>query len=73
MQWVDLSSPAKIAACLAGACPIPADSTFPIITSSISDASILERLIASLIAEAPRYDADNFESLPKNEPKGVLA
>jgi hypothetical protein len=34
VQVTETGRPPKIAACLAGACPTPADNTFPNITSS---------------------------------------
>ena len=63
--------PAPNDACLAGAWPIFACNTFPIITSSIS---LPERPISSkhaCIAIEPSFVADNDESEPWNEPNGV--
>ena len=56
--------PAPIAACLAGACPIPAGKTHPITTSSISSALIPAFLIAPFIAILPKYGAVSEDKLP---------
>jgi hypothetical protein len=64
-------TPAKMAACLAGACPMPAETTFPISTSSILLTSIPALLIASLMTIAPSWEAVKLERLPKKAPLGV--
>ena len=56
--------PAPIAACLAGACPIPAGKTQPITTSSISSGFILALLIAPFIAILPKSGAFSLDKLP---------
>ena len=62
-----------MAACLAGACPTPADKTFPMITWLTSFGSRLALEIAPLIAIAPRLELETEVRVPRNEPIGVLA
>src|SRR6056300_1374224 len=68
-----LGIPAPIAACLAGACPIPAGRTHPITTSSISSGLMLAFLIAPFIAILPKSGAFSVDKLPWKLPIGVLA
>ena len=56
-----------------GACPAPADRTFPRIASSIWSAGTPERSTAALTAAAPRSGADNAASPPRKRPTGVRA
>src|SRR5712691_9480887 len=64
--------PAWIADCRAGFCPSPADMTFPMITSSISFASIPALLRDSLTAIAPNLGAGIPTRLLPNFPIAVL-
>ena len=64
---------ALIEAYLAGACPRPAETTFPRITSSTDSAGMLAFYKAALPAVPAKSVALSFESLPMNEPMGVLA
>ena len=72
LQRTELGSSAPIAACLAGAWPNPAPRTFPITTSSISDASTLLSIKAAPIAVDPNSGALTVERLPRRLPMGVL-
>ena len=60
--------PAFRAACLAGCCPIPADNTFPMITSSINSALIPVFSKVEEIAIAPRSTAGTLNKDPLNFP-----
>src|ERR1700738_2131807 len=60
-----------MAAWRAGACPTPAETTLPIITSSIVSAAIPARRTASLITIAPSWGAEKLDRPPKNFPVGV--
>ena len=53
-----------MAACLAGACPIPADKTFPMMTSFIWDLSVPVSSTTALIAIAPSFGANTDDKLP---------
>ena len=63
--------PAWIAAWRAGAWPTPPWSTFPMITSSTSVASMPARRTASRITRAPSFGADSGASPPRYLPMGV--
>lgn len=58
--------PAKMAACLAGACPTPADSTLPMYTASIEETGTFDFSRADLIAVAPSCVAETVVKLPLN-------
>ena len=58
--------PAKMAACLAGACPTPAESTLPMYTASIEDTGTFDFSSADLIAVAPSCVAETVVKLPLN-------
>ena len=64
-------TPAANATCRAGFCPSPAESTLPKMTSSISDASIPAREMASLAAKAPISGAEREAKLPWKVAMGV--
>ena len=64
-------SPARSAACRAGAWPTPAESTLPRMTSSMSAGSTPARATASRTAIAPSSVTGNDESDPRNLPIGV--
>ncbi|MOA07372.1 hypothetical protein D3C78_1270620 [compost metagenome] len=70
---IELGMPAAMAACLAGACPCPAESTQPISTSSISAGEIAARSTAARIAAAPRSGAATDLNSPWNPPIAVRA
>ena len=72
VQMTDFYSPPRSAACRAGACPTPADSTFPIITSSTAFGSIDLDANAALMAIPPNSGAVSEESEPIYVPMGVL-
>src|SRR3712207_3133803 len=61
-----VGSPAKMAACLAGACPTPADSTLPMYTASMEDIGTFDFSRADLIAVAPSWVAEMVVKLPLN-------
>ena len=65
--------PANIAACLAGACPKPAETTFPIKTSSTKAGSKFILFNAPFIAIEPNFGAGMLDKLPIKLPIGVLA
>ncbi len=65
--------PPRKAACLAGACPPPADTTFPMSTSYTVDGSTPARSTAALTALAPRSVTSTELNAPINFPTGVLA
>src|SRR5262245_15967039 len=65
--------PALICAWRAGAWPCPPCTTWPISTSSTSLPPTRARLMASLIAIAPRSEARSAERPPRNLPIGVRA
>lgn len=75
VHGVACDSPAPNAACLAGACPTPAVSTFPKNTSSTLAGEIPARATASLMATAPSAGALKEENTPPKgaEPMGVRA
>ena len=60
--------PALMADCLAGCCPIPADKTLPMITSSISSGSSSACFKVSFIAIAPKSTAEVLNKEPLNFP-----
>src|SRR5579864_47423 len=64
-------SPPKIAACRAGFCPSPADTTLPMMHSSTWAGSTPARLTASRTTIAPSCGALNSDRLPWNFPTGV--
>ena len=66
-------SPPFTAACRAGACPPPAETTFPTMTSSMSPTSTPERSTAARMAMAPRSVAASGLSPPRKRPMGVRA
>ena len=59
-------------ACLAGACPTPAERTFPKITSSTYCGLNLIESRAPLMANPPSSGAEKLESLPEKVPIAVL-
>ncbi len=65
--------PAYSAAWRAGACPSPACSTLPRITSSTSEGETPARASASRTATAPSRVAGTDEREPRKEPTGVRA
>src|SRR6516225_9570113 len=67
----ELGTPALIAACRAGFCPIPADTTFPISTSSTSAGATPAFWSAALMHTAPKAGAGTLASAPPSEPIGV--
>ena len=64
-------SPALSAACRAGACPTPADSTLPRMTSSTFVESTPLRSTAARTATAPSSPTGTLASAPRNLPIGV--
>ena len=68
---IALGKPALIAACLAGACPQPADNTWPIITWSTAIFFIPSLSKAPLITWEPNAVAESEDKLPAKEPMGV--
>src|SRR5579859_998883 len=60
-----------MAAWRAGACPTPAETTLPIITSSSASGAIPARRTTSFITIAPSCGAVKLESPPKNFPVGM--
>src|SRR5208282_1826237 len=64
-------SPPPSAACRAGACPSPAETTLPMMHSSTCFASISARRTASATTFAPSCVAENDDSPPWNLPTGV--
>lgn len=71
VQTVDSGMPARSAAWRAGACPRPAESTFPMITS----VALMEgtRSLTALMAMEPSWHAETEARLPLKEPTGVRA
>ena len=65
--------PAPSAAWRAGACPCPAGSTQPMMTSSTSSAFTPARSSAAPIATEPSWWADIDDNSPWNAPIGVRA
>ena len=65
------ATPPKIIACRAGACPTPACSTLPRITSSTVSASNLVRAMVSLMSPAAKRGAGTVDSPPMKRPMGV--
>src|SRR3954468_21576939 len=65
--------PAPMPACRAGACPIAACRTLPMITCWICSACTPEFCSAHLMAIEPSFGAAREESVPRNEPIGVRA
>src|SRR5262245_30884060 len=63
--------PAWIAAWRAGACPSPAETTFPITTSSTSSGATPARATASFTTIAPSWGAVKPLSVPRNLPVGT--
>ncbi len=66
-------SPALTAACRAGACPAPAETTLPMMTSSTSAVSIPDRSAAARTAMAPSSGAERGDRPPRKRPIGVRA
>ena len=64
--------PAFKAAWRAGCCPMPADRTLPIMTSSTVSGSILVCSNVALIANAPKSTAEVSKRAPLNFPWAVL-
>ena len=64
--------PAFIADCLAGACPKPACTTFPNITSSTDSGDKFILFNAPEIAIAPKSTAETLDNDPRKLPIGVL-
>ena len=60
-------------ACRAGACPAPAETTCPIVTSSMEAGSMPARSTAALMATAPSRVAGVLANAPINFPMGVRA
>src|SRR5712691_1178035 len=73
VQPVASGRPAPSEAWRAGACPWPAGSTQPMITSCTSSGRILARSTAARIAAAPSSGAAKLFSSPWNAPIGVRA
>jgi hypothetical protein len=73
VQPADSGSPALIAAWRAGACPWPAGSTLPMITSCTSSAATPARSTAARMATAPRSPAASDAKSPERPPMGVRA
>ena len=73
VQGTVFGIPAYIAACLAGACPKPAETTLPIKTSSTISGDKLIFSKAPFIATAPNFVAGIEDKLPIKLPIGVLA
>src|SRR5215472_9983232 len=71
MAPVEGESPPKMAACRAGFCPSPAETTLPMMHSSTSPGSMAARFTASPTAIAPSCGALKSERLPWNFPTGV--
>ena len=65
---ISLGIPPLMAACLAGCCPIPADRTLPIMTSSIIAGSTLVCSRVALITMAPKSTAEVLNNAPLNFP-----
>lgn len=61
-----VGKPANMAACLAGACPTPADSTLPMYTASMEEIGTFDFSRADLIAVAPSWVAETVVKLPLN-------
>ena len=72
VQATVFGNPAKRAACLAGACPFPACTTFPIKTSSTKFGSKLILSKAPFMAMAPNLVAGTVDNDPIKLPIGVL-
>ena len=72
-QGIETGIPARMEACLAGACPRPAANTQPIMTSSISLGAHVALSIADLMAIEPRSVARKLEKTPSRSPIGVRA
>src|SRR5208282_706186 len=64
-------SPPPSAACRAGACPSPAETTLPMMHSSTCFASLSARRTASATTFAPSCVAEHDDSPPWNLPTGV--
>ncbi len=71
MAGTEAGIPPRMAACRAGACPPPAPTTFPMITSSTAPGSIPALLTASRTVRAPSSVAGSVERPPRNRPMGV--
>src|SRR6187200_2718291 len=71
-EGTSTGSPAPTAACLAGACPTPPWSTWPIVTYSTSSSGTPARSSAARIAIAPSWGASYSFSPPPSFPNGVL-
>lgn len=72
VQVVDVGNPPKMAACLAGACPTPAESTLPKIASSTFLLSNDIDCRADLMQCPPSCGPVMADNLPMYEPIGVL-
>src|SRR5688572_10677112 len=66
-------SPPRSAACRAGACPSPADTTLPMMHSSTIAGSMPARRTASRTTRAPSCGAVKSFRAPRNLPVGVRA
>src|SRR3954470_2225735 len=64
-------SPPRSAACRAGFCPSPADTTFPMMHSSTIPESMPARRMASATTRAPSCGAVRLFNAPRNLPVGV--
>ena len=73
VQGTLLGIPAPKAACLAGAWPLPACTTFPMSTSSTNSGFRFIRSKAPFMAIDPNFVAGISDKLPKKLPIGVLA
>ncbi|SCE18225.1 hypothetical protein GA0115240_14223 [Streptomyces sp. DvalAA-14] len=68
-----IGMPALTAAWRAGICPVPAWSTWPMITYSTCSPPIPARSSADLIANPPSSAPEKARRLPSSRPIGVLA
>ena len=71
MAPVETGKSALITHWRAGACPMPAERTLPMIIRSTSSGFAPARRTASRTATAPRSEADRAEKAPWNVPMGV--
>ncbi len=72
VQGTVFGIPAKMAACLAGAWPVPACTTFPISTSFTKLGSRFILFNAPSMAMAPNFGAGTVDNPPIKLPMGVL-
>src|SRR5438477_8729297 len=73
MHGTDSGIPAPSEACRAGAWPMPAWSTFPMITCSTSAGATPAFSSAPRMAADPSAGAESDDSCPRNVPTGVRA